>query len=81
MRDRGDTGAGADRQSCGLTHDELGCRVGLSNRMVAYYEREDAEPPGALLPDLARALKVSTDELLGVKALPETHSARAGRLR
>lgn len=49
--------------------------------MIAYYEREDAEPPGALLPELARALKVSTDELLGVKALPETPSARAGRLR
>jgi hypothetical protein len=40
-------------------------------RMVAYYERQDAQPPGAMLIDLARALQVTTDELLGVKPVTD----------
>ena len=54
------------RLARGLTQESLGAMVGLSNRMLAYYERDDAEPPGALLPALAAALHVSTDVLLGV---------------
>ena len=34
------------RQARGLTQEELCTLVGLSNRMIAYYERDDAEPPG-----------------------------------
>lgn len=68
------------RQSRGLTEEELGDRVGLSNRMIAYYEREDAEPPGPQLPALAQALRVSTDELLGVKRLPEAVGPKTARL-
>lgn len=45
------------RQARG-TQEELGTAVGLSNRMVAYYERHDAQPPGALLAPLAQALRV-----------------------
>jgi hypothetical protein len=48
--------------------------------MIAYYERDDAEPPGPLLPALAQALRVSTDELLGVKDLPEVPGPRTARL-
>jgi transcriptional regulator with XRE-family HTH domain len=68
------------RKSRGLTQAELGERVGLSNRMIAHYEREDAQPPGPILPDLARALGVTTDELLGVEPLPETTSPKTARL-
>lgn len=68
------------RQSRGLTQEELGDRVGLSNRMIAYYEREDAEPPGPQLPALAQALRVTTDELLGVKRLPEVLGPKTARL-
>ncbi|MCC7387823.1 MAG: helix-turn-helix transcriptional regulator [Phycisphaerales bacterium] len=68
------------RQARGLTQEALGARVGLSNRMLAYYERDDAEPPGALLPALAAALEVSTDELLGVKPLGDLRTGRAARL-
>jgi transcriptional regulator with XRE-family HTH domain len=68
------------RQSRGLTQEELGDRVGLSNRMIAYYEREEAEPPGPQLPALAQALRVSTDELLGVKRLPEVLGPKTARL-
>lgn len=68
------------RQSRGLTQEELGERVGLSNRMIAYYERDEAEPPGPQLPALAQALRVSTDELLGVKRLPEVLGPKTARL-
>jgi transcriptional regulator with XRE-family HTH domain len=48
--------------------------------MLAYYERDDAEPPGALLPALAQALQVSTDELLGVRPLGALRTGRAARV-
>ena len=68
------------RQSRGLTQDELSARVGLSNRMIACYEREEAEAPGPQIPALARALRVTTDELLGVKALPYIPRPKTARL-
>ena len=69
------------RQGRGLTQEALGARVGQSNRMIAYYEREDAEPPGALLPALAHALGVTTDELLGLKPLADAPPPKTARLR
>jgi hypothetical protein len=45
------------------------------------YEQEDAQPPGALLVELAKALEISTDELLGVEPLTETINAKQARLR
>jgi hypothetical protein len=41
----------------------------------------DAEPPGALLVDLAQALGVTTDEMLGADPLREKGSARHARIR
>lgn len=49
----------------GLTQLQLGRRVGLSNRMVAYYEIEGGEPRPDLLAHLAEALGVSMDILAG----------------
>ncbi|MGQ0641302.1 MAG: helix-turn-helix domain-containing protein [Gemmatimonadaceae bacterium] len=68
------------RQAKGLTQDELGAAVGISNRMIAYYERDDAQPPGAILVELARTLAVSTDELLGMKPVRETLTPKTARL-
>jgi transcriptional regulator with XRE-family HTH domain len=68
------------RQSRGMTQVELGRAAGVSQRVIAYYEAESAQPPGSLLVDLARALKVSTDELLGVTPVRETLSPRTARL-
>ena len=48
--------------------------------MIAYYETESTQPPGALLVDLARALKVTSDELLGLKPLNEKTSPKTARL-
>jgi transcriptional regulator with XRE-family HTH domain len=69
------------RKARGLTQQELGERVGVSQRMMAYYEQEDAQPPGALLVELAKALEVTTDELLGVEPLREKVSAQQARIR
>jgi transcriptional regulator with XRE-family HTH domain len=68
------------RKAAGLTQTQLGDKVGLSKRMVAYYESTEAQPPGPLLPDLARALGVSLDQLLGMKAVRDTVSPRTARL-
>ena len=48
--------------------------------MVALYELESAQPPGALLVDFARALKVSADELLGLAPTTERVSPKTARL-
>ena len=68
------------RQSRGLTQGELGKACGLSQRMIAYYEQDDAQPPAAVVVPLAKALGVSTDELLGFKALKSAPRPRNTRL-
>ena len=68
------------RQARGLSQEELATAVDVSRRVIAYYETQSAQPPGALLVDLARALKVSTDELLGMKPVTEKLSPKTARL-
>ena len=68
------------RRNRAMTQGELGEAVGVSKRVIAYYEQEDAQPPGALLIDLARALRVSADQLLGIKVQKETTNPRTARL-
>lgn len=55
------------RRAAGYSLRELGEEIGISKRMVAYYENETDQPPAALLPLLTRALGVSADELLGLQ--------------
>ena len=57
-----------------------GAAVGVSNRVIAYYKADGAQPPGALLIDLARTLRVSTDALLGVAPVPPTLAPKTARL-
>lgn len=54
------------RKSAGYTQQELADEIGASRRQIAYYEGESEHPPANLLIDLARALNVSTDALLGM---------------
>jgi len=68
------------RQRRGLTQTELGAAVGVSKRVIAYYEADGAQPPGAMLVDLARALSVTADELLGLAPVRATPSLKAARL-
>ena len=60
------------RKINGLTQTELGEKVGVSKRVIAYYEGETEYPPARLIVPLSKALNVSTDELLGVKSTQET---------
>ncbi len=55
------------RHSAGYTQRDLAAEIGISQRMVAYYEKETENPPTHLLPLLTSALGVSADELLGLK--------------
>lgn len=59
------------RQARGLTQRQLAPMVGISQRMLAYYETQTERPPAHLLPDLSRALGLTADELLGVRPLPQ----------
>jgi len=67
-------------QQRGMTQTELGDAVGVSKRVITYYESDDAQPPGALLVDLAKALKASADELLGLKPVKHRASPKKARL-
>jgi transcriptional regulator with XRE-family HTH domain len=53
------------RKGAGFTQVELAAELGISQRMVAYYESPNATPPACLLPAIATALGVSIDELFG----------------
>lgn len=53
------------RLAQGLTQIELGRRVGLSSRMMAYYEVQGGEPRPELLVKMAQVLGVSVDSLTG----------------
>lgn len=53
------------RKAAGFTQVELAAELGISQRMVAYYESPAATPPANLLPHIATALGVSIDELFG----------------
>jgi len=54
------------RKGTGFTQAEFAAEVGITQRMVAYYEAPDAHPPAHLLPQMAQVLGVSADVLLGV---------------
>ncbi len=55
------------RKAKGFTQKKLGELIGVSNRVIAYYEKETNYPPAHLIAPLSEALEVSTDELLGIK--------------
>ena len=58
------------RKEQGLTQTELGKRMGISQRLVAYYEAQGGSPSPELLVKFADALSVSTNALLGVDRSP-----------
>lgn len=62
------------RKARGLTQEALGQKISVSKRVIAYYEGETKFPPAHLLMPIANALRVSTDELLGVKQIKELHN-------
>jgi transcriptional regulator with XRE-family HTH domain len=71
------------RKQAGFTQQELGEQLGISQRMVAYYEGQTDRAPDHLLATLADLLGVSTDVLLGVRtpaaASPKPNNQRLWR--
>ncbi len=57
------------RKEARYTQQELAQEIGVSRRMIAYYEGETERAPTPLLPAPAEALGVTTDTLLGVAVL------------
>lgn len=53
------------RQEAGLSQEELGQQIGVSARVVGYYETDDRFPKNQqILVDIAKAFQVSLDYLL-----------------
>ena len=48
--------------------------------MIVYHEKDEAQPPRAVLVDFAEALKVTTDELLGLKQKTEMVDPKEAKL-
>jgi transcriptional regulator with XRE-family HTH domain len=64
------------RREAGYSQRQLAAQLGISQRMVAYYEKQTDRPPADLLPLLSEVLGLSTDQLLGVRAAkPEKRSS------
>ncbi len=60
------------RKAAGYTQVELAKELRISQRMISHYEGRAEHPPAAVLPGLAKALGVTTDELLGLKPIKKT---------
>jgi len=59
----------AFRKLRGWSQREFAKRSGLSQRMIVYYESQGGEPPAHVLIELASALKISVDKLLGIEEI------------
>jgi len=57
------------RKARGMTQIALAEAIGTTQRVVSYYETEADNPSADVLVSLGKALRVSTDELLGVKPI------------
>lgn len=55
------------RKHAGFSQRDLAKELGVTQRMIAYYEAQSENPPAQLLPALVELFGVSTDELLGIK--------------
>ena len=66
------------RLAKGLTQTELGKMVGVSQRVITYYEVRGVSPPPDLLVKIADALGVSLDELFGRKSPARRPAAAPG---
>lgn len=64
------------RKNKGWTQTQLGERLGLTQKMVDYYERRATNPSLALIEQAAEALDVSVAELLG--SAPQTLRRKPG---
>ncbi len=57
------------RKAAGYTQQQLADEIGATRRMITYYESESQHPPANMLVDLAKALNISADALLGIESI------------
>lgn len=63
------------RKNKGFTQVAFADAIGVSQRMVAYYERHGKRPPLEKLHSIAKVLGISADELLGIKPVKKQPGA------
>ena len=68
------------RKERGVTQVEMAELLGVSQGNVSDYERGELRLHGELLVKLARVLKVSADEILGLEKSPPARAPRDRRL-
>lgn len=69
------------RKEAGFSQRDLAAETGISQRMIAYYEKQTQYPPTHLLPILAKAFGVTADQLLGMKKIKLNGRTKDSRLR
>lgn len=65
------------RKEKGLTQEELGAKLGVTNQAVSKWESEVSMPDVMLLPEIANALNITLDGLYGIAKEPEKTSCSA----
>lgn len=68
------------RKDAGYSQRSLAAEIGISQRMVAYYEAQGNRPPAQLLPTIADALGLTVDQLLGRKPVSARKAPENQRL-
>lgn len=68
------------RTERGYSQRDLARETGISHRMIAYYEKQAQYPPTHVLPQLAKALGVSIDQLFGIEKIKADGKKRDMRL-
>ncbi len=69
------------RKQRGLSQMELARRIGSTQRAISYYEVVAPFPPAEVLVQIAQALRVPTDELLGLRRLKDGNGEDRKHLR
>ncbi len=64
------------RAERGITQGQLAEMIGSSQRAISGYETVAEYPPTAIVVEIAKGLKVSADELLGLKPPPKATRAK-----
>ena len=65
------------RKAKGLTQEELGAKLGVTNQAVSKWESEVSMPDVMLLPKIANALNITLDDLYGIAKEPKGVSVSA----
>ncbi len=69
------------RQAAGFSQRDLAKKTGISQRMIAYYEKQQQYPPLHVLTTLAQALGVPPGEMLNFKEKKTDDKVKDMRIR